>query len=135
MRICNAQLKPLVALFFSAFTIVSCEKETYVTYFVKNEASERIYLNFESLVHGNAMKDTIDVNETKVIVGWKHFGKDTGVIDPASMFGDNFNAIIESGTELKSEVLSANRWSAKIENHRAVADHNYTLTLSDSDFE
>lgn len=128
-------MKTVTLILFFALFLVACEKETHITYFLKNNTSERVYINTQSLIYNMEISDTLEVNQVKSIISWVKRGKEDEFMDPSVMFGDSISARTESGSDLKPGALTINRWSADIENNRAVVLHKYTLTLIDEDFQ
>lgn len=115
-----------------AFT--SCEKMTYVDYYIDNKSSKSLMVNGEDIIHSQPINDTYKPNDKKVVVTWQKRAKETTLYKPTTIFGNNLVIITTEGDTLRKDYRELSNWTSNVDNQRAVASHTYVLTVQDSDF-
>lgn len=127
-------IKHVSTLVLGLILLSSCEKETYVDYYIHNQSSSVITVEGSNIIHSTHIDQTIIPDEKKDISSWKKFGKETGLFEPTSMFGNDLVITNASGDTLTKDYRSLSNWTSDVENARAVASHEYVLIVTDSDF-
>ena len=127
-------------LFQFAFLLIiplsfcSCETNTYVDYYLDNQSSSAIFVSGKSIVHNNEVEKTILTFEKKSIASWGKFGKQTDLFEPSMFFGDDLIITNAQGDTLAKDYKLLDNWLSAVSEERAVANHHYTLVVTDLDF-
>lgn len=116
-------------LFFS-----SCEKETYVDYHIDNQSSGIIFVDGSNIIHSSDLDLTLNPNEKKDVASWSKLGKETDFFEPITMFGDDLVITNVSGDTIIKDYKMLSNWTSDVDDKRAVANHEYILVITDSDF-
>ena len=117
-----------VLLLIGALT--SCEKETYYEYFIENKSSSDITISGSDILIVNS----ISSNGISKITVFSHRAKNTDLMEPSTIFGQNMIITNSSGDTLKKDYKILSNWSSNVDSNRATASHKYTLSIVDSDF-
>ncbi|MDA9312981.1 hypothetical protein N9Q47_05250, partial [Vicingaceae bacterium] len=126
--------KFLLPILLSILFFSSCEKETYVDYYIENQSSSVITVGGSDIIHSTDIARTINPNEKKNIVTWSKRGIQTDLFEPTAIFGNDLAIANASGdTILKDYKILAN-WTSDVDDNRNVAEHKYVLVVSDFDF-
>ena len=126
--------KFLLPILLSILFFSSCEKETYVDYYIENQSSSVIIVGGSDIIHSTDIARTINPNENRNIATWSKRGIQTDLFEPTAIFGNGLvitNALED--TILKDYKILAN-WTSDVDDNRNVAEHKYVLVVSDSDF-
>lgn len=127
-------MKKLSFLFLTVIFLSSCEKNTYVDYFIDNQSSSIISVDGKNIIASSDIDKTINPNERKDIVAWTKFGKETDYFEPTSMFGNDLLITNAAGDTLTKDYKLLSNWTSDVDEKRAVASHEYVLVVTDSDF-
>lgn len=127
-------MKRLSILFLAVIFFSSCEKETYIDYYVDNQSSGEIAVRGKNMITSNDIDQHVSPNERKDVAAWSKRGKETDYFEPSSMFGDDLLITNASGDTLIKDYKLLSNWISEVDNRRAVASHEYVLVIRDSDF-
>ena len=127
-------MKQLSVLFLAVIFFTSCEKETYIDYYVYNQSSSKISVSGENIIAASDIDKTINPSEKKDIAAWSKRGKQTDYFEPTSMFGNDLVITNAAGDTLTKDYKLLSNWTSEIDDHRAVASHEYVLVITDADF-
>lgn len=120
----------ILALFFFS----SCEKETYLDYYIDNQSSSVITVDGSNIIHSNDIDQTINPNEKKDVASWSKLGKQTDFFEPTAMFGNDLVITNATGDTLIKDYKLLSNWTSEVDDQRAVASHEYFLVITDADF-
>lgn len=127
-------MRQMSILIFSFFLLSSCEKETIVDYYIDNQSSSVVSVDGTNIITSSNISKTIDPNEKKDIAAWSKRGKTTDLFEPISMFGNDLVITNASGDTLKKDHKLLSNWTSDVDEQRTVADHEYILVITDTDF-
>lgn len=121
-------------LLIAIVSLSSCEKETYVKYFIENNSSATIFVDGKDIIHSTDIQVTVAPNESKEITNWSKRGLQTDLFEPMSMFGNDLLVININGDTLKKDYKVLSNWQSSVDDQRKSASHEYTLKITDADF-
>ena len=127
-------MKQLSFLFLTVIFLSSCEKETYVDYYIDNQSSSVISVDGTNIIASSDIDKTINPNERKDVATWSKLGKETDYFEPSSMFGNDLVITNASGDTLTKDYKLLSNWTSDVDDQRAVASHEYILVITDADF-
>lgn len=127
-------MKRVSILFFATIFFSSCEKETYLDYYIDNQSSSVITVAGSDIIHSSDIDQTINPNEKKDVATWSKRGKQTDYFEPTSMFGNDLVITNAAGDTLTKNYKLLSNWTSVVDDQRAVASHEYILVITDSDF-
>lgn len=127
-------MRQISILILAFFLLSSCEKETFVRYAVENQSSSSIQIEGFDIIHAISIDETIKQNETRDIANWSKLGKETSYFEPTAMFGDSLLITNALGETLTKDYRLLSNWTSTVEDKRAVANHLYTIVITDADF-
>lgn len=119
----------LVTIFLS-----SCEKETYVYYYLDNQSSSEVVVDGYDIIHSVAVDHTIPLNEKRNITHWSKRGLQTEFFEPTIMFGNDLVITNSSGDTLQKDYKILSNWQSSVDDKRKTASHDYILVVTDADF-
>ena len=119
----------VVSLFFS-----SCEKETYIDYYIDNQSSNSITLDGTDIIHSTDLNYTILASEKKKITNWSKRGLQTTLFEPSSMFGNDLLILNANGDTLQKNYKVLSNWQNHLDNQKKTISHEYILVVTDADF-
>jgi hypothetical protein len=128
------KLKQLSILIFTIILFSSCEKETYLVYYIDNQSSSVITVDGSDIIHSSDINQTINPNEKKDVATWSKRGKQTDYFEPTSIFGNDLVITNASDDTLTKDSKLLANWTADVDDQRAVASHEYVLVITDADF-
>lgn len=128
------KMKQLSILLFAIIFFSSCEKETYLDYYIDNQSSSFITVDGSDIIHSSDIDQIINPNEKKDVATWSKRGKQTDYFEPTSMFGNDLVITNASGDTLTKDYTLLSNWTADVDDQRAVASHEYVLVITDADF-
>ena len=124
-----------VSILISAlFFLSSCEKETFVDYYIDNQSSSVISVDGTNIITSNDIDKTIHPNEKKDLAVWSQRGKQTDFFEPTSIFGNDLLITNASGDTLAKDYKLLSNWTSDVDEQRTVANHEYILVITDADF-
>ena len=124
-----------VSILISAlFFLSSCEKETFVDYYIDNQSSSVISVDGTNIITSNDIDKTIHPNEKKDLAVWSQRGKQTDFFEPTSMFGNDLIITNNSVDTLAKDYKLLSNWTSDVDDQRTVANHKYILVITDADF-
>ncbi|NNC95412.1 MAG: hypothetical protein HKN92_07605 [Chitinophagales bacterium] len=112
----------------------SCEKETYVDYFIDNQSSGTISFFGSNIIHSTYINNSINSGQKKRVSGWSKRGKETGYFEPVTMFGNDLIITNSIGDTLIRDYKLLSNWSSNVDDQRAIARHEYVFIIIDADF-
>ena len=127
-------MKQLSILFLGAILLSSCEKETYVDYFIDNQSSSVITVDGSNIIHSTDIDQTINPNEKKDVANWSKRGKQTDYFEPTSMFGDDLVITNTAGDTFIKDYRLLFNWTSAVNNQRASPTHDSVVVITDADF-
>lgn len=127
-------MKQVSILFLTMIFLCSCEKVTYVDYYIDNQTSSVIEVEGLNIIATSEIEKTINPSEKKDVAAWSKRGKETDYFEPTSMFGNILLITNAAGDSLKKDYKLLSNWTSDISNQRAVASHEYVLIITDADF-
>lgn len=127
-------MKQLSILFLSIIFLGSCEKETFVDYYVDNQSSSAVSVDGTNIIASSDIDKTINPNERKDVATWSKLGKETDYFEPTSMFGNDLAITNASGDTLTKDYKLLSNWSSDVDDQRTSASHEYILVITDADF-
>jgi hypothetical protein len=127
-------MRQVSMLIFALFFLSSCEKETFVDYYIDNQTSSIISVNGTNIIASTNIDKTIRPNEKKVVADWSKRGKQTEYFEPTAMFGNDLVITNALGDTLTKDYKLLSNWTSDIDDQRTVANHNYNLVITDTDF-
>ena len=119
----------LSILFFS-----SCEKETYVDYYIENQSSGVITVGGSDIIHSTEIARTINPNENMNIATWSKRGIQTDLFEPTVIFGNSLVITSASGDTILKDYKILENWTSDVDDNRNVAEHKYYFVVKDFDF-
>lgn len=127
-------MKKITFILITLFALSSCEKETFVNYFIDNQSTSTITVNGSDIIHSTTINHSISEGEIKEVSSWTKRGKETDYFEPVTMFGEDL--IITNSTEdtLTKDYKLLSNWTSDVDDNRTVANHEYILVITDSDF-
>ncbi len=81
-------MKQVSILFLAVVLLSSCEKETYLDYYIDNQSSSVITVDGSDIIHSTDIDQTINPNLKKDVAAWSKRGKQTDFFEPTAMFGN-----------------------------------------------
>ena len=127
-------MKQVSILFLAVILLSSCEKETFVDYYVDNQSSSVISVDGTNIIASSDIDKTINPNERKDVATWSKFGKETDYFEPSSMFGNDLVITNASGDTLTKDYKLLSNWTSDVDDQRTVASHEYILVITNADF-
>tara|TARA_B110000091_G_C13370025_1_gene291839 strand:- start:13 stop:396 length:384 start_codon:yes stop_codon:yes gene_type:complete len=127
-------MKKISFLLITLFTLSSCEKETFVDYYIDNQSSTKISVNGTNIISSISVDNEINSNEKKEVSSWSKRGKETDFFEPITMFGQDLIITNVSGDSLIKDYKDISNWNSDVYNERTQVSHEYILVISDSDF-
>ena len=127
-------MRQVSILIFALFFLSSCEKETFVDYYIDNQSSSVISVDGTNIIASSDIDKTINPNEKKDVAVWSKRGKQTDFFEPTSMFGNDLIITNASGDTLAKDYKFLSNWNADVYEQRTVANHEYILVITDADF-
>jgi hypothetical protein len=124
----------LLFLILGIAILSSCEKETYVDYYIDNQSSTILTADGSNIIHSADIDKTVNPGERVDLANWSKRGKQTDLFEPTVIFGTDLTITNESGDTLRKDYKSISNWSSEVDEKRAVASHEYILIIKDSDF-
>ena len=96
-------MKKIAFLLITLFTLSSCEKETFIDYYIDNQSSTQISVNGTNIISSSSIDNEINPNEKKEVSSWSKRGKETDFFEPITMFGDDLIITNASGDTLTKD--------------------------------
>lgn len=127
-------MKQLSFLFLTVIFLSSCEKETYVDYYIDNQSTSIISVDGHNIIASREIERTINPNEKKDVAAWSKRGKQTDYFEPTTMFGNDLLITNAAGDTLTKDYKSLSNWTSDVDDQRTVASHEYVLVITDGDF-
>lgn len=127
-------MRQVSILIFALFFLSSCEKETFVDYYIDNQSSSVITVDGTNIIASSDIDKTINPNEKKDVAAWSKLGKQTDFFEPTSMFGNDLIVTNASGDTLAKDYKLLSNWTSDVDDQRTVASHEYILVITDADF-
>ncbi len=127
-------MRQVSILIFTLFFLSSCEKETFVDYYIDNQSSSVITVDGTNIIASSDIDKTINPNEKKDVAVWSKLGKQTDFFEPTSMFGNDLIVTNTSGDTLAKDYKLLSNWTSDVDDQRTVANHEYILVITDADF-
>ena len=127
-------MRQVSILIFALFLLSSCEKETFVDYYIDNQSSSVISVDGTNIIASSDIDKTINPNEKKDVAVWSKRGKQTDFFEPTSMFGNDLIITNTSGDTLAKDYKLLSNWTSDVDDQRTVANHEYILVITDADF-
>ena len=127
-------MKQVSILFLAVILLSSCEKETFVDYYVDNQSSSVISVDGTNIIASSDIDKTINPNERKDVATWSKPGKETDYFEPSSMFGNDLVITNASGDTLTKDYKLLSNWTSDVDDQRTEASHEYILVITDADF-
>ena len=127
-------MRQVSILIFALFFLSSCEKETFVDYYIDNQSSSVISVDGTNIIASSDIDKTINPNEKKDVAVWSKSGKQTDFFEPTSMFGNDLIITNTSGDTLAKDYKLLSNWTSDVDDQRTVANHEYILVITDADF-
>ncbi|MDB2539185.1 hypothetical protein N9X23_02330 [Flavobacteriales bacterium] len=127
-------MKQVSILFLAVVLLSSCEKETYLDYYIDNQSSSVITVDGSDIIHSTDIDQTINPNLKKDVVAWSKRGKQTDFFEPTAMFGSDLVITNVSGDTLTKDYKLLSNWTSDVDDQRTVASHEYILVITDADF-
>jgi hypothetical protein len=127
-------MRQVSVLIFALFFFSSCEKETFVNYYIDNQSSSVISVDGTNIIATSDINKTINSNEKKDLAVWSKRGKQTEYFEPTAMFGIDLIIKNASGDPLAKDYKLLSNWSSDVDEQRTVANHEYILVITDTDF-
>jgi hypothetical protein len=127
-------MKQVSILIFAFFFLSSCEKETFLDYYIDNQSSSVISVDGTNIIASSDIDKTINPNEKKDVAVWSKRGKQTDFFEPTSMFGNDLIITNASGGTLTKDYKLLSNWTSDVDDQRRVANHEYILVITDADF-
>lgn len=127
-------MKQVSILFLAIILLSSCEKKTYLDYYIDNQSSSAIIVDGSDIIHSTDIDQTIEPNVKKDVAAWSKRGKQTDFFEPTAMFGNDLVITNEAGDTLTKDYKLLSNWTSDVDEKRAVASHEYVLVITDTDF-
>ena len=127
-------MKQVSILFLAVVLLNSCEKETYLDYYIDNQSSSVITVDGSDIIHSTDIDQTINPNLKKDVAAWSKRGKQTDFFEPTAMFGSDLVITNVSGDTLTKDYKLLSNWTSDVDDQRTVASHEYILVITDADF-
>ena len=127
-------MKQVSILFLAVVLLSSCEKETYLDYYIDNQSSSVITVDGSDIIHSTDIDQTINPNLKKDVAAWSKRGKQTDFFEPTDMFGSDLVITNASGDTLTKDYKLLSNWTSDLDDQRTVASHEYILVITDADF-
>lgn len=127
-------MRQVSILIFALFFFSSCEKETFVDYYVDNQSSSVVSVDGTNIIASSDIDKTINPNERKDVATWSKRGKETDYFEPTSMFGNDMVITNAAGDTLTKDYKVLSNWSSDVDDQRTSASHEYILVITDADF-
>ena len=130
----NPIMKKITFLLITLFALSSCEKETFVDYFIENQSTSTITVNGSDIIHSTRIDHSISEGEKKEVSSWTKRGKEIDYFEPVSMFGEDLIITNSNGDTLTKNYKLHSNWTSNVNDSRTTAEHEYILVVTDSDF-
>ena len=127
-------MRQVSILIFALFFLSSCEKETFVDYYIDNQSSSVISVDGTNIIASSDIDKTINPNEKKDVAFWSKRGKQTDFFEPTSMFGNDLIITNNSVDTLAKDYKLLSNWTSDVDDQRTVANHDYIFVITDADF-
>ena len=126
--------KKFTSLILGTILLSSCEKETYINYYLDNQSSFEVVVDGTDIIHSIEVDKTIPVNEKKIISQWSKRGLETDLVEPTTMFGNDLVITNSSGDTIQKDYKVLSNWQSRVDDQKKTASHNYILVVRDIDF-
>jgi len=130
----TTKLRQLTFLIFASTLLSSCEKETFIEYYIDNQSSTSIIIDGTDIIHSTDLDQTISSREKMRITNWSKRGLQTDLFEPTTMFGNNMLIINSNGDTLQKDYKALSNWQSNVDGQRKTASHDYSLVVTDVDF-
>ncbi|GEM_PF-623157 len=130
----TTKLRQLTFLIFASTFLSSCEKETFIEYYIDNQSSTSIIIDGTDIIHSTDLDQTISSREKMRITNWSKRGLQTDLFEPTTMFGNNMLIINSNGDTLQKDYKALSNWQSNVDGQRKTASHDYILVVTDVDF-
>ena len=127
-------MKQLSFLFLTVIFLCSCEKGTYVDYYIDNQSSTIISVDGENIIASSQIDKMINPSEKKDVAACSNRGKETDYFEPTSMLGNGLLITNATGDTLTKDYKLLSNWNSYVDDQRALASHEYVLVITDTDF-
>ena len=127
-------MKQVSILFLAVILLSSCEKETFVDYYVDNQSSSVISVDGTNIIASSQIDKMINPSEKKDVAAWSKRGKETDYFEPISMFGNDLLITNATGDTLTKDYKLLSNWTSDVDDQRAASRHEYVLIITDADF-
>ena len=127
-------MRQVSILIFALFFLSSCEKETFVDYYIDNQSSSVISVDGTNIIASSDIDKTINPNEKKDVAFWSKRGKQTDFFEPTSTFGNDLIITNNSVDTLAKDYKLLSNWTSDVDDQRTVANHEYILVITNADF-
>lgn len=127
-------MRQVSILIFALFFFSSCEKETFIDYYIDNQSSSAISVDGTNIISSSDINKTINSNEKMDVAVWSKRGKQTEYFEPTAVFGNDLVITNASGDTLTKDYKLLSNWTSEVDDRRAVASHEYILVITDADF-
>jgi hypothetical protein len=129
-------MKLPVAFILALALFISCENSTERQWLVQNRSAAGIKVSLITRLTGDTLYHTIEPGSSKVIYTQTQPGGSSGVLRALSVFD---TAVIENttGRFMQKDFLNQINWNINITQEKkfpSFYSHQYTFTVSDSDF-
>lgn len=129
-------MKLVAAFSFALLLFTACESSTERRWLVSNRSANDIKVSLITAHTGDTLYKSIAPGQTEVIYAQTQPGGSSGVLRALSVFD---TAVIEntSGDFMQKDFLDQINWNITIKqekNFPSFYSHQYTFTVSDSDF-
>ncbi len=114
--------------------LTSCEKETFIDYYIDNQSSFPVIIDGTDIIHSTSLDQIIAVNEQRRIANWSKRGIQTDLFEPATMFGNDMVIANANGDTLRKDYKVLSNWQSSVDDQRKTASHEYILIITDADF-
>jgi hypothetical protein len=130
----TAPLKQLTFLFLATIGLTSCEKETFIEYYIHNQSTSSIVIDGTDIIYSTDINQIVASNEKIKISNWSKRGLQTELFEPTTMFGYDMLIINGNGDTLQKDYKIVSNWLTHVEDQRKTASHVYILEVTDADF-
>jgi hypothetical protein len=130
----NTTLRHLIFLLLVTAFLSSCEKETFIDYYIDNQSSTSISIDGTDIIHSVDIDHTISENEKMKITNWSKRGIQSDLFEPTTMFGNDLLIINSNSDTLQKDYKLLSNWLSSVDDERKTVSHDYILVITDADF-
>jgi hypothetical protein len=130
----NTTFRHLIFLLLVTSFLSSCEKETFIDYYIDNQSSTSIYIDGTDVIHSVDIDHTISENEKMKITNWSKRGIQSELFEPTKMFGNDLLIINSNSDTLQKDYKLLSNWQYIVDDERKTVSHDYILLVTDADF-